>query len=80
MKTARVITSGGGQTVRLPDEYRSDTDVVYVRKDERTGDIVLSERPGLADLFDAIDTEGDAADWRLERGNEELPSRAAFDE
>lgn len=44
-KTAKVFTNGGSQAVRLPAEFRFEVDEVYVRRDEPTGDIVLSVRP-----------------------------------
>lgn len=47
-KTARLFTNGGSQAVRLPAEFRFDGDAVYVRRDARTGDVILSSRPGAA--------------------------------
>ena len=44
-KTAKLFTTGGSQAVRLPAEFRFDTDQVYVRRDERTGDVILSAQP-----------------------------------
>lgn len=44
-KTARVFTTGGSQAVRLPAEFRFEADVVYVRRDPRSGDVILSPRP-----------------------------------
>lgn len=44
-KTARLFTSGGSQAVSLPAEYRFSADRVYVRRDARTGDVILSTEP-----------------------------------
>ncbi len=44
-KTAKLFTTGGSQAVRLPAEFRFDADHVYVRRDERTGDVILSAEP-----------------------------------
>jgi len=44
-RAARVFQSGGSQAVRLPAEFRFSGDVVYVRRDERTGDVILSAQP-----------------------------------
>jgi antitoxin VapB len=44
-KTASLFWNGGSQAVRLPAEFRFDTDQVYVRRDERTGDVILSTQP-----------------------------------
>ena len=45
MKTARLFASGGSQAVRLPAEFRFDGEMVYVRRDDVTGDVILSSRP-----------------------------------
>jgi antitoxin VapB len=34
------------QHVIVPDEYQMPADEVYVRGDQRTGDLILSESPG----------------------------------
>ena len=44
-KTAKIFSNGGSQAVRLPAEFRFDADYVYVRRDERSGDVILSTRP-----------------------------------
>lgn len=44
-KIARLFTNGGSQAVRLPAEFRFDGELVYVRRDQRTGDVILSSRP-----------------------------------
>ncbi len=44
-KSAKLFTTGGSQAVRLPAEFRFDTDKVYVRRDARTGDVILSAEP-----------------------------------
>lgn len=49
-KTAKLFTTGGSQAVRLPAEFRFDPgqDQVYVRRDARTGDVILSTAPRAA--------------------------------
>jgi antitoxin VapB len=44
-QTAKIFMSGRSQAVRLPLAYRFDTSTVFIRKDQRTGDVVLSRRP-----------------------------------
>jgi antitoxin VapB len=60
MKTARLFMNGGSQAVRLPAEFRFEGQEVYVRRDERTGDVILSNRPGRswADLMALLDQIG----------------------
>lgn len=44
--TAKLFASGGSQAVRLPAEFRfEDATEVYVRRDETTGDVILSAHP-----------------------------------
>lgn len=44
--TAKLFVTGGSQAVRLPAEYRFEgTSEVYIRRDESTGDLILSVRP-----------------------------------
>lgn len=38
--------NGGSQAVRLPADFRFEGDEVLVRKDERTGDVILSRKTG----------------------------------
>jgi antitoxin VapB len=47
-KTAKLFTNGGSQAVRLPAEFRFEGDEVYIRRDSRTGNVILSARPELS--------------------------------
>ncbi len=42
---ANIFHVGGSQAVRLPAAFRFDAAEVYIRRDERTGDVILSHRP-----------------------------------
>ena len=43
--TAKLFPNGGSQAVRLPAEFRfPDATEIYIRRDESTGDVVLSTR------------------------------------
>ena len=45
-RVVKLSESGGSQVVRLPAEFRFDVSEVYVTRDEQSGDVVLSMRPG----------------------------------
>jgi len=45
-KTAKLFKNGSSQAVRLPAEFRFEGNEVYVMRDEITGDVILSRRPG----------------------------------
>jgi antitoxin VapB len=47
-KTAKLFTNGGSQAVRLPAEFRFEGDEVYIRRDPRNGNVILSSRPELS--------------------------------
>ena len=44
-KTAKLFQNGRSQAVRLPAEFRFEGKEVFIRKDEKTGDVILSRRP-----------------------------------
>jgi len=43
-KTAKVFKTGRSQAVRLPKEFRFDVSEVFIRRDEMTGEVVLSPK------------------------------------
>ena len=54
--TAKIFVNGRSQAVRLPAAYRFDAREVFVRRDEKTGDVILSARPADWDsLFNTLD-------------------------
>jgi antitoxin VapB len=52
---ARVFMSGRSQAVRIPAKYRFSTDEVYIRRDPRNGDLILSPAQSLEEIFAAFD-------------------------
>ena len=42
---AKIFQTGRSQAVRLPAAFRFDAPEVYIRRDEQTGDVILSLRP-----------------------------------
>jgi antitoxin VapB len=62
-KTAKLFTTGRSQAVRLPAEFRFEGKEVFVRRDRRTGDVILSRKPdswdGLFELYGKNDVPGD---------------------
>jgi antitoxin VapB len=43
--TAKLFTTGRSQAVRLPKAFRFEGQEVFIRRDPRTGDVILSKRP-----------------------------------
>ena len=45
-RTAKLFRNGRSQAVRLPAEFRFAGSEVYATRDDITGEVVLSDRPG----------------------------------
>lgn len=51
-QTAKLFRNGKSQAVRLPMSYRFEGSEVNIRRDEATGDVILSRKPeSLAQFF-----------------------------
>ena len=84
-QTARLFVNGGSQAVRLPAEFRfADIDEVHIRRDQVTGDIILSARPATQSwkaFFALRDHAAVSDDFLDERPlNEALHTRELFEE
>ena len=44
-RTAKIFMTGRSQAVRLPADFRFEGSEVFVRRDPRTGDVILSRKP-----------------------------------
>ena len=44
MQTAKLFKNGRSQAVRLPAEFRFEGDEVIIRRDQVTGEVILSQR------------------------------------
>ena len=58
-KIAKLFKNGASQAVRLPADFRFEGSEVYVTRDDSTGDLVLSARPGAKawnDFFELMHT------------------------
>lgn len=64
----RVFMSGRSQHVTIPAEFRFTADEVYIRRDPKSGDLVLSPAPkNWKDVFAALDAAGFPDDFMEER-------------
>jgi len=74
---AKLFMNGRSQAVRLPAEYRFEGKEVYVRRDEATGDVILSARPqGWDDFFALAERLGVPADFMDDRQDSAPETRA----
>lgn len=78
--TAKVFQTGRSQAVRLPAAFRFDTKEVFIRRDEATGDVILSRRPsdwnGLLTAIEAARSE--SSDFLTERQDAPAQPRELF--
>jgi antitoxin VapB len=69
-RIAKLFRNGSSQAVRLPAEFRFDGDEVFATRDEITGDVVLSTRPGArtwGEFFQLMRSIEVPADYMAER-------------
>ncbi|WP_228518667.1 antitoxin [Methylophilus sp. 13] len=63
-QTAKIFINGRSQAVRLPAEYRFDTKEMFIRKDEATGDVILSSKPAdWSDFLELLAASNVSADF-----------------
>lgn len=58
-QTAKLFTNGRSQAVRLPAVYRFEGKEVFIRREPKTGDVILSRKPADWDDFFAALKEVD---------------------
>jgi len=59
LEKAKVFMSGRSQAVRIPAEFRFSSNEVYIRRDPKNGDLILSQAPGSwEEIFAALDKAG----------------------
>jgi len=83
-RTAKLFRNGASQAVRLPAEFRFAGKQVFARRDELTGDVVLSAHPGAnawGTFFELLHKVGAPGDFMASRPlNEPAPSAGPFDD
>jgi antitoxin VapB len=83
-RVAKLFKNGASQAVRLPSDFRFEGDEVYITRDEATGDVVLSNRPGArawGEFFELLREVDVPADFMAARPLNVLPQeRGIFDD
>ena len=75
-RIVKLFKNGASQAVRLPAEFRFEGEEVYATRDEATGDVVLSSRPGAktwGDLFEMLHSIEMPVDFMDERPMNVVP-------
>jgi antitoxin VapB len=83
-RVAKLFKNGASQAVRLPSEFRFEGEEVYATRDDATGDVVLSVRPGAKawnEFFELVHSVDVPAHFMAERPlNLVPPHRGVFDD
>ncbi len=76
-RVAKLFKNGASQAVRLPAEFRFEGSEVYATRDEQTGDVVLSTRPGArvwAEFFELRNSVDIPEDFMADRPMNQPPT------
>ncbi len=82
--SAKLFMTGHSQAVRLPKEFRMPGDTVWIRRNEATGEVILtpvhpaSRKERLDELFRLLDATTVPEDFMAERDNEPGKFRDIF--
>lgn len=74
LEKAKVFMSGRSQAVRIPARFRFSISEVYIRRDAKNGDLILSQGPGsLQEIFAALDQLGVPDDFLSSSERAQMP-------
>ena len=78
-QSAKLFMNGRSQAVRLPVNFRFDCEEVFIRRDEISGDVVISEKPDSWDgFFELLESIEVPEDFMLDRDNDLPQERDLF--
>ena len=77
-RTAKLFTTGRSQAVRLPLEFRFDGQEVFIRRDPKTGDVILSPKPDSWDGLFALHGEDAQSEGFMEDRDQGEQDRDPF--
>ena len=76
LEKAKVFMSGRSQAVRIPAEFRFSCNEVYIRRDPKNGDLILSQAASsLAEIFAALDKLGVPDDFLTPADRAQSPAQ-----
>jgi antitoxin VapB len=74
-QTAKIFMTGRSQAVRLPVEFRFDSKEVFIRKDERTGEVILTPRLSWEEVYSMLDGANIPDDFLTPEDRNQGPSQ-----
>jgi antitoxin VapB len=75
VQRAKLFMNGRSQAVRLPAAFRFTGTEVFIRRDEDTGDVILSTRPPTLDAFFRILQTADTPEDFLDEHERRQPEQ-----
>jgi antitoxin VapB len=69
----RVFMSGRSQHVTIPRDFRFRSTMVSIRRDPKSGDVILSEVPDVDEIFAALDAAKIPADFLIGADRDRRP-------
>lgn len=80
LEKAKVFMTGRSQAVRIPAQFRFSGSEVYIRRDPKNGDVILSQGPAsLAEILSALDALGVPDDFLSSSDRAQPPSQERSD-
>lgn len=80
-QSAKIFANGRSQAVRLPAAYRFNCTEVFIRKDPKTGDVILSRKPeNWDDFFNLLKTVEIPKDFMMSREDSVSQERDIFND
>ena len=76
---AKIFVTGRSQAVWLPMEFRFQGTEVFIRRDQATGEVILSPKPtSWQDFFELADRTTIPSDFMDDRSDTSAKERALF--
>jgi antitoxin VapB len=74
-QSTTIFDDGQGQAVRIPDDFKFDAKEVWIRRDERTGEVILIPRISWDQIFARLDTADIPNDFLTPEDRNQGPSQ-----
>jgi antitoxin VapB len=74
-QTTAIFDDEQGQAVIIPNEFHFDSKEVWIRRDERTGEVILTPRLSWDQVFAGLDAAGVPDDFLTPEDRNQGPSQ-----
>jgi antitoxin VapB len=74
-QSTTIFDDGQGQAVRIPDDFKFEAKDVWIRRDERTGEVILTPRLSWDQIFAGLDAADIPDDFLTPEDRNQGPSQ-----